>query len=105
MKTSIYAAVVAKAIRLPDVVELQYRCLDEEDRPTEENYAGVFFPWDEVRFRFSIDAAFAAECEQHFRDGHSVFMGNRHVTGRFYGKGETPPTVPGRRGKKWRSQL
>ena len=96
MKTSIYAEVLVKANRFPDVIEMQYRCLDDEDRLTGENYAGVFFPWDEIRFRYSIDDALAAECERYFREGHSVPIGKKHVSGRFYGPGETPPIAPGR---------
>jgi hypothetical protein len=90
MKTSIYADVVVKANQFPDVVEMQYRCLDNKDRLIGENYRGVFFTWGEARFRYSIDATLVAKCERYFREGHSVSIGYKHVAGRFYGEGESP---------------
>lgn len=77
---TIYARVAATAINFPDDIEMQYVCIDDQGNATGAVYSGVHLNWNEVIHRFWIDKDYADLCEQYFRDGHSAFLGNRHVT-------------------------
>ncbi|MGH9596060.1 MAG: hypothetical protein ACRD3K_04590 [Edaphobacter sp.] len=91
MKTSIYARVAAQPISFPDVIEMRYTCLDDEDRPTDEHYRGIFLTWLQVQQRFWMDAVYAKECEAYFANGETVFIGNRHLIGKFFEQREIVP--------------
>jgi hypothetical protein len=80
--------VVAKPIIFPDVVEIEYQCLDGQDRLTGDQYQGKRCTWEEARHRLWINAESAKECESHLLNGEVAFLGNRAITGKFYEKGE-----------------
>jgi hypothetical protein len=88
MKTYLYARVVAKPISFPDVVEILYQSLDEQNRLTGENFVGNRCTWDEAQHRFSINVESVKECESYLQKGELAFLGNWAITGKFYDKGE-----------------
>ncbi len=91
MKTSIYARMGAEPINFPDIIQIHYQCLDEQDRRAGEDYKGLRFTWDQVQQQFFIDIEYARACEGYFRDGQTAFLGIKTVTGKFYEKGEILP--------------
>jgi hypothetical protein len=88
MKKSLYACVGARAISFPEIIQIEYHCLDDQDRPTGEVYLGPSVTWDEAKTRFWVDIDCAAECEKYFCEGITAKLRNTMVTGTFYEKGD-----------------
>jgi hypothetical protein len=91
LKTFIYAWVVAKPVSFPEVVEVEYQCIDGQDHLIGENYQDKLCSWEEAQRQYLINSERAKECESHLLKGEVAFLGNWAMTGMFYGKGDLRP--------------
>jgi hypothetical protein len=75
MRKTIHAQVVAKAISFPDEIEIQYQPVDQTGRRIGTyHYKSGPSTWQEIKNRFWIDEAYAAECEGYFEQGSAALI-------------------------------
>lgn len=83
MKKAIHAQTVAKALTFPNQIELQYYPVDEfGNRVGTGIYRRGPFTWEQVKLRFGISEAYAAQCEGYFGQGTgAVVQGPKDLEG------------------------
>jgi hypothetical protein len=75
MKKTIHAQAVAMVISFPDQIEIQYQPVDEYGRRTGNSfYKEGPLTWEQVKTKFWITEAYAAECEGYFSEGSAALV-------------------------------